>query len=117
MIIADLNELASTELILSIDDKNISGKVAFELVKGCKNKDYVDGNAFMTWELWKNKFEPVSAQLLVKMKKQFRQRALKKNQHPYFWKTELEDLHMKLEELGSSITDEQFMIHILINMT
>jgi hypothetical protein len=35
-IAADMNELAYTELILSIDDKTSSGKVAFNLMKGCK---------------------------------------------------------------------------------
>jgi hypothetical protein len=50
--------LAFTELILSIDNKTSSGKVAFSLVKGCKNKDYADGNASMARERLKNKFEP-----------------------------------------------------------
>jgi hypothetical protein len=35
-----LNELANTAPILSIDGKTSSGKVAFNFVKGCKNKDY-----------------------------------------------------------------------------
>jgi hypothetical protein len=48
-IAADMNELAYTELIFSIDDKTSSGKVAFNLVKGYKNKDYADGNANMAW--------------------------------------------------------------------
>jgi hypothetical protein len=34
-IAAHMNELAYTELILSIDDKISNGKVAFNLVKGC----------------------------------------------------------------------------------
>jgi hypothetical protein len=42
---------------------------------------------------------------------------LKKGQDPEIWLTEFEDYQMKLEELGSSITDNQFMIHILNNMT
>ena len=46
---ADLNELAFTELILSIDVSNNSGKVAFGIVKGCKLKDYEDGNATLAW--------------------------------------------------------------------
>jgi tellurite resistance-related uncharacterized protein len=33
-IAADMNELAYTELILSIDDKTSGGKVTFNLVKG-----------------------------------------------------------------------------------
>jgi gag-polypeptide of LTR copia-type/Zinc knuckle len=91
--------------------------VAFNLVKGCKSKEYVDGNAFMAWEQLKNTFEPLSAPFLVKMEKQFRQCALKKGQDPEIWLTELECYRMKLEELGSNITDNQFMIHILNNMT
>ena len=116
-IAADMNELAYTELILSIDDKTSNGKVAFNLVKGCKNKDYADGNASLAWERLKNKYEPQSAPSLVKMEKQFRQSALKKGQDPDIWITELEDYRMKLDELGSSITENQFILHILNNMT
>jgi hypothetical protein len=46
-IAADMNELSYTELISPIDDKTSNGKVAFNLVKGFKNKDYADGNASM----------------------------------------------------------------------
>ena len=116
-IATDMNELADTELILSIDDKASNGKVAFNLVKGCKNKDYANGNASMAWERLRNKFEPQSAPSLVKMEKQFRQCALKKGQDPDVWITELEDYRMKLDELGSSISENQFILHILNNMT
>jgi hypothetical protein len=71
-IAADINELAYTELILSIDYKTSNGKVAFNLVKGCKNKYYADGNASLAWERLKNKYEPQSAPSLIKMDKQFR---------------------------------------------
>jgi hypothetical protein len=47
-------------LILSIDDKISSSKVAFNLVKGFKSNDDVDGNPFMAWERLKNKFEVCS---------------------------------------------------------
>jgi hypothetical protein len=114
---ADMNELSYTVLILSIDDKTSSGKVAFDLVKGYKNKDYADGNVNIAWERLKNKFEPSSAPLLVKLEKQFRQCSLKKGQDPNIWITELEDYRMRLGELGSSISDNQFILHILNNMT
>jgi hypothetical protein len=65
----------------------------------------------------KNKFEPSSAPSLVKQEKQFRQCSLKKGQDPDIWITELEDYRMRLEELGSSIPDNQFILHILNNMT
>jgi hypothetical protein len=77
-----MNELAYTELILLIDDKTSSGKVEFNLMKGCKNKDYADGNANMAWERLKNKFEPSSAPSLVKLEKHFRECSLKKGQDP-----------------------------------
>ena len=44
---ADLNELAFTELILSIDVSSSGGKIAFGILKSCKTKDYEDGNASM----------------------------------------------------------------------
>jgi hypothetical protein len=116
-IAADMNELAYIKLILSIDDKTSSGKVAFNIIKGCKNKDYADGKANMAWERLKNKFEPSCAPSLVKLEKQFLQFSLKKGQDPDIWITELEDQRMRLEELGSSVSDNQFILHILNNMT
>jgi hypothetical protein len=59
-IIIKLNEIAYTELILSIDLKTSSGKVAFNITRGCKTKDYPDGNCLIAWEILKNKYEPVS---------------------------------------------------------
>jgi hypothetical protein len=37
-IAADMNEIAYTELILSIDDKKSNGKVAFNLEKGLQKQ-------------------------------------------------------------------------------
>jgi hypothetical protein len=112
-----MNELEYTELILSIDDKTSNGKVAFNLVKRYKNKVYADGNAIMACKELRNKIEPSSAPLLVKLEKQFCQCLLKKGQDPDIWITELEDYQMKLEELGSSVCDNQFILHIPNNMT
>jgi hypothetical protein len=70
--IIELNEIAYTELILSIDVKASSGKTAFNVVESCKTKVYPDGNAATAWEKLKNKNEPVSAPTLVKLEKQFR---------------------------------------------
>jgi hypothetical protein len=53
-IIIELNEIAYTELILSIDIKASSGKVAFNIIRGCKTKDYLDGNGAIPWERLKN---------------------------------------------------------------
>jgi hypothetical protein len=116
-IAAKINELAYTELILLIDDKTSSGKVALNLVKDCKNIDYADGNPSMAWERLRNKTEQSSAPSLVKLEKHFRQCSLKKRQDPDISIAELEDYQMRLEELGSRISDNQFILHILNNMT
>jgi hypothetical protein len=48
--ISDLNEISYTEFILSIDVRSISGKIAFSMVKSCKNKDYTKDNAAIAWK-------------------------------------------------------------------
>jgi hypothetical protein len=65
--IIKLNEIAYTQLILSIVVKASSGKVAFNIIRGCKTKDYPDGNGAIAWERFKNKYEPVSAPSMVKL--------------------------------------------------
>jgi hypothetical protein len=69
--------------------------VVFDLLKGCKSKDYVDVNASMAWDRLRNKFELSSALSLVKIEKQFRQCSLKKGQDPVIWITEHEDNRMR----------------------
>jgi hypothetical protein len=56
----EMNEIAYNELNLSVDVKTSSGKVAFNLIKGCKRKDYPDGNAAIAWERLKKKYGPIS---------------------------------------------------------
>jgi gag-polypeptide of LTR copia-type len=63
-----------------------------------------------------NKFEPVSAPSMVKLEKQFRALSLKKGEDPEVWITDLEDLLMTLENLGSTVTDNPFMIKVLNNL-
>jgi hypothetical protein len=113
----EMNEIAYTELILSIDVKTSSGKCAFNLIKGCKSKDYSDGKDAIEWERLKNKYDSISAPSLVKLEKQFRELSLKKGQDPEIWSTELEDLRVRLKAMGSSISENQFMNHILNNLT
>jgi hypothetical protein len=52
----------------------------------------------------------------VKLEKQFRELSSKKGQDPEIWITDLEDLSVRLEAIGSSISENQFMIHILKNL-
>jgi hypothetical protein len=63
--IIEINEIAYIELILSIDVKSRNGKIIFNLVKGCKSKDYPDGKAVIAWKRLMNKYEPISAPPLL----------------------------------------------------
>jgi hypothetical protein len=113
----ELNEIVYTELILSIDVKADSGKVAFNIIKGCKIKDYPDCNGAISRERIKNKYKPVSAPSMMKLEKQFRKLSSKKVQDPGIWITELEDLCLKFGSMESFITENHFMIHILSSLT
>ena len=92
--------------------KTRSGKTAFNMVKDIMTKDNSDGSAASAWESLKNKYELVSAPILLKLERQFRELALKEVQDSETWITESEDLHLRLEATESSISENQFMIHI-----
>jgi hypothetical protein len=80
--IADSNEIAFTELILSIDVSNSNGKIAFGIVKSCKSKEFEDVNAALAWEKLKKKYDHISAPSLVKRERMFRESRLGKNEDP-----------------------------------
>jgi hypothetical protein len=61
--------------------------------------------------------QPVSAPSTVNLEKQFIELSVKKDLDPEVWITELEDLCVKLKNMGSCITENQFMIHMLNNLT
>jgi hypothetical protein len=53
----------------------------------------------------------------VKTENLFRKNSLCKNEDPYALIINLEEFIMKLEVMGKAITDDQFMIHVLNNLT
>jgi hypothetical protein len=71
----------------------------------------------LPWETLKNKYKPVSAPSMVKLEKQFRELSLNKGQDPEIWIKELEDLCVKLENMASSMTENQIMTHIMNKLT
>jgi hypothetical protein len=52
---------------------------------------------------------------MVKLDKQFRDSFLKKDQYPEVWITELKDFCIRRDHMVSSISENQFMIHVFIN--
>jgi hypothetical protein len=47
----------------------------------------------------------------------FRESRLGKNEDPEIWINNLEGLHIKLETVGSSMTDDQFIVQVLNSLT
>jgi hypothetical protein len=115
--IIDLNEMAFTELVLSIDVSSSSGKIAFGIVKSCKTKDYEDGHTGLAWEKLKKKYDSVSSPSLVKTERLFRECKLGKDEDPETWITNLEHLRLKLEVMGSFMIGDQFMVQVLNSLT
>ena len=115
--IREHNKNAYTKLILPIDVSNSQGKIAFGIVKSCKSKEFEDGNAALAWDKLKKKYDPISAPSLVKTERIFRESRLGKNEDPEVWINNLEDLRIKLETMGSVMTDDQFIVQVLNSLT
>ena len=63
------------------------------------------------------KYQPTTAPTLTKVHKLFYQAKLQKEADPDAFITHLESLRTRMEEMGSAITDDQFMMHVLGNLT
>jgi hypothetical protein len=117
MNIRELNELAYSDLILSMDTDKSGGKLAFNIVMRSKTREYPDGNAAIAWQGLKRKYAPNTAPSLSKLHKQFYSATLKKKVDPNIFITYLDDVGGRMEDMGSQMTDNQFMMHILNNST
>jgi len=53
--ISDLNEDAYGDLISAMDLKKEGGKVAFNVIKGIKNQEYLNGNVQAAWKALEDK--------------------------------------------------------------
>jgi hypothetical protein len=71
----------------------------------------------MAWERLKNKYEPTSAPSLVMTERISRKSSLFKNEDPNAWIKTLEEFRINLEGMGSSMSDDHFMIHVLSTLT
>ena len=79
LLIREMNMLAYEELVLSIDDNESAGKVAFKIVKKSKTAENADGDAHLAWTGLKRKYAPTTAPTLANLHKQFYKAKLKKN--------------------------------------
>jgi hypothetical protein len=114
----DLNELAYEDLILSIDGKEDSGQVTFNIVKGCRTSEYEDRNARLVWTRLKAKYASQSAPSRMKLVQEFAQSRLANvNNDPNIWLTQFEDLCTRIDSMSKRpMEDEDFYAHMLNNL-
>jgi hypothetical protein len=106
----DLNDLAYSELILSMDIEQAGGKVAFGIVKGSKSPNYTDGNGHAAWTRLTAKYVPKTAPSMVKLERELRVSKLKKGKDPDVWITNVEELRDRFAEVVSTIKKDQFLV-------
>ena len=67
--IKHLNKEAFEELILSIDTITATRKFSFCIIKGCKTKDYPNGNALKSWKRLCDKYIDKNAPISINIKR------------------------------------------------
>jgi hypothetical protein len=87
---------------------------------GTKTSEYPDGHAGNGMARLIQKYLPKTEPTLVKLHKEFynsNMTWLKSGGDPDEWITELERIQVIMEEMGSNMTDKQFIVHVLNNLT
>ena len=115
--LAELNELAQKDLILSIRTSSTVGKVVFGLVKNAKSLEYPKGNCKVQDQLVNN-YALHTDTFLLKLKNEFHNRKLDQ------WRKigQLDLIFGRTSNLNeqirskSNISDEDLMIHVLNNL-
>jgi hypothetical protein len=85
----------------------------FNVIKECISRDYTDGNPTLRWDNLKKKFIPGSFPSIFNTERTFRQSKLEKGGDLEIWITNLEELHLKLEDMDSQMTESHFMVQVL----
>ena len=106
-------------MILSINTSSSVGKVAFGLVKNAKSEDFPEGNCKVAWDRLASKYAPHTASSLLMLKSKFHNSKLDStDKDPDEWILHLEGLQIWMNKFGQkgSVSDEDFMIHVLNNL-
>jgi len=113
-----LNKDAFIDLLLSITADTDTGRIAFQIVRGSKTKDLVDGDARSAWRKLESKFDSKRAPNRLLLKEKFVNSRLKSvRSDPDVWITQLEDLQVQINNAREgSISDEDLMEHVLGNL-
>ena len=102
------NDKAYNDLILSINDE-----VTFGIVDESKSTTHPNGDAREAWKELKAKFEPKTGFNEVKLKREFNASTLDEREDPDAWINRLQHLRRQLDTMGTRMSDQDLMIHIL----
>ena len=111
------NDLAYSDLILSINTETAPGKVAFTFVRSSKTTDYPNGNAAEAFRRLRNKYKPKSAPVVARLCATFFGNKLKQGHDPDVYISIMEDLKYQLLDNSYKLDDDQFLVHILNSLT
>jgi len=116
----DLRKLNATgyqELLSCINFKDGEGKRVFDLILSSKSKEFPMGNIKDAYEALKQRFAPVKTVLLGELENKLFASSLSKGENPEEFVIDLENVRAQMAEMGSTITDDQFLRRVIMNLT
>ena len=105
----NLNSMAFSNLLLSINRATSYGKVAFTKVDGSQTTENPDGEARQAWDGLVNKYAPQNAPSFVKLEMDYVNSKLADRKNPDIWITRLEYLRTEMNKMvlpGKSMKSE-----------
>jgi hypothetical protein len=113
-----LNKDAYIDLLLSIATDTEPGRVAFQIIRTAKTKDFVGGDARGAWKRLESKYESKRAPSRLILKEKFMNSKLRNpRSDPDVWITQLEDLQVQINNSKpDTITEDDLIEHILGNL-
>ena len=112
------NKDAYIDLLLSISTEHETGRVAFQIIRTAKTKEFAAGDARGAWRRLESKFESKRAPSRLILKEKFMSSKLKNpRSDPDVWITQLEDLQVQINSSKpDSITEDDLIEHVLGNL-
>ena len=109
----EANEKAYNDLLLSCEEE-----VCFGAVDEAITEDLPDGDAKLAWDNLKARYESTTGASKIQLKKEFSDSRLEDVEtDPDEWIADLERIRQRLKTMEAPITDTDFMVHILNNLT
>ncbi len=107
----ECNKIAYNQMILCCEGR------AFAIVHNAKSQKHPRGDAALAWKNLKKRFQIETTAGKLELKLNFCNLKLQRGQDPDEWLLQLDLLRIHLEDMGSKMTDEDYIAHVLNNLT